>query len=65
LLSAKKLKRLNELARKAKTEGLSEAESQERQVLRQEYLENFRRGFRDQLDHIEVVDDDTESAKLN
>lgn len=49
--------RINELSRKHKTVGLSEAELAERDVLRKKYLENFRRNFRQQLDAIEFVDD--------
>lgn len=56
MLSKEKLDRLNLLARKKKTEGLSEEESSEQQVLRKEYLKNFKDSFRRQLDNIEIVD---------
>ena len=49
-------KRINELARKAKAEGLTEAEKEEQAVLRKEWLEKFRANFRSQLDNIELVD---------
>ncbi|WDL98648.1 DUF896 domain-containing protein [Alicyclobacillus sp. ALC3] len=58
MLEKKKLNRLNELARKSKVEPLTETELVEQQALRNEYLENFRKGFRDQLDHIHLVDKD-------
>lgn len=50
-------KRINELAKKAKSVGLTEAEKAEQQRLRQEYLANFRKKFKAQLDAIEFVDE--------
>lgn len=50
-------KRINELARKAKAEGLTDAEKEEQKILRQEWLKKFRKNFRAQLDHIEIVDE--------
>ncbi|MBN2795359.1 MAG: DUF896 domain-containing protein [Clostridia bacterium] len=63
MLSKEKLARLNFLARKKKSEGLTEDETAEQQVLRQEYLANFKDSFRRQLDNIEIVDpEDTEEG---
>ncbi|SHH00085.1 DUF896 domain-containing protein [Tepidibacter thalassicus] len=56
MLSKEKIDRINYLARKAKTEGLSEIEKREQQKLRKEYLENFRKDFRRKLESIEFVD---------
>jgi uncharacterized protein YnzC (UPF0291/DUF896 family) len=56
MLSKEKLARLNFLARKKKTGELTEAEAAEQQVLRKEYLANFKDSFRRQLDNIEIVD---------
>lgn len=50
-----RIKRINELARKSKTEGLTEEECKEQQILRQEYLEIFRQSFKQQLDSIKIV----------
>ncbi|MBD2869827.1 DUF896 domain-containing protein [Paenibacillus arenilitoris] len=50
--------RINELSRKNKTVGLTDAETAERDELRQQYLSNFRRNFRQQLDNITIVDGD-------
>lgn len=49
-------KRINELARKSKVEGLTEEEKAEQAKLRQEFLVKFRANFRAQLDNIEIVD---------
>ncbi|MDR1068924.1 MAG: DUF896 domain-containing protein [Clostridiales Family XIII bacterium] len=56
MLEKHKMERINELARKQKSEGLSEDEKNEQQTLRQEYLVKFRSVFRKQLEGIEVVD---------
>lgn len=63
MLTKKKLARLNELARKAKQTALTESERIEQQALRQEYLANFRKGFIEQLEHIQVADTDSETTK--
>lgn len=51
------VRRINELARKAKSVGLTESEIEERKVLRQTYIEAMRASLRVQLDSIEFVDD--------
>ncbi|MFC5531885.1 DUF896 domain-containing protein [Cohnella yongneupensis] len=53
----KHIQRINELARKSKAEGLTEAEVVERDRLRKEYLINFKKNFKQQLDQIEVTDE--------
>ncbi|MBB3127883.1 uncharacterized protein YnzC (UPF0291/DUF896 family) [Paenibacillus rhizosphaerae] len=52
------VERINELARKQKESGLTEAEVEERAKLRERYLQNVRRNFRQQLDSIEWVDEE-------
>lgn len=47
-------KRINELARKSKAEGLTEEEKAEQARLRQEFLAKFRANFRAQLENIEI-----------
>ncbi|EJW15679.1 DUF896 domain-containing protein [Paenibacillus alvei] len=54
----KLIARINELARKHKTVGLSEAEMEERAKLREEYLVLFRKQVRNQLDNIRYVEDE-------
>lgn len=56
MVSKEKIDRINALARKSKAEGLTPEEKKEQQELRREYLENFRKSFRAQLDAIEIVD---------
>ncbi len=52
-----RVERINELARKAKTVGLSEEETIERDRLRQEYLAAFRKNLHAQLDNTYLVDE--------
>lgn len=60
MLEKKKIDRINELARKKKSEGLSEEEHREQAELRAEYLESFRKNFRKHLDNVRFVEDMTE-----
>lgn len=55
-MKREKIDRINELAKKAKTVGLTEAEIAEREVLRKEYLAAIRENFRQTLDSIEIID---------
>lgn len=59
-----KIKRINELAHKAKNEGLTAEETMERQVLREEYIQAYRRNLQSQLDSIVVVEKDGSKHKL-
>jgi uncharacterized protein YnzC (UPF0291/DUF896 family) len=52
-----KIGRINELARKSKTTGLTEAEKAEQAALRAEYIEAFKANLRATLDSIEIVDE--------
>lgn len=65
MLNQEKMDRINELAKKAKTEGLTDAEKQEQQALRAEYLEKFRESFRNQLENIEIRYVDEEPGPKN
>lgn len=53
-----KIARINELARKSKAEGLSDAEKKEQQLLRQEFLAAVRRNLKSQLDNIDMQEAD-------
>lgn len=55
-MDERKIQRINELAKKAKAEGLTPAEKEEQQALRKEYLEGYRKNLRAQLDSMVVID---------
>ncbi|MBA4698793.1 MAG: DUF896 domain-containing protein [Ruminococcus sp.] len=57
-MNEQKIKRINELYRKSKAEGLTESEKKEQKVLRQEYIDSFRRNLRGQLDRIDIQEKD-------
>ncbi|QKG84438.1 DUF896 domain-containing protein [Kroppenstedtia pulmonis] len=52
------LQRINTLARKQKTEGLSPKEKEEQAYLRSLYLDEIRGQVKNQLDRIRFVDQD-------
>ncbi|MDQ6418100.1 DUF896 domain-containing protein [Paenibacillus sp. LHD-117] len=54
----KLIARINELSRKNKTVGLTDEETKERDGLRQQYLNNFKANFKQQLDSIKYVEDE-------
>ncbi|ARD49375.1 hypothetical protein SporoP37_15030 [Sporosarcina sp. P37] len=56
MLPEKKMKRINELANKKKTTGLSIEEAKEQTQLRKEYLETFRSGMRETIESVKVID---------
>ena len=53
-----KINRINELARKQKTTGLTPAEKEEQQKLRQEFIATIRMNLRTQLDNIDLQQED-------
>lgn len=59
-----KIDRINFLAKKAKTEGLTDAEKQEQQKLRQEYIAEWRLGMTQVLDNTYIMDDKGNKKKL-
>lgn len=54
-MDKKLIDRINYLSRKSKTDGLTESEKSEQQILRKQYLESFRNNFKKQLDNLEVT----------
>ncbi|MEC1721953.1 DUF896 domain-containing protein [Schinkia azotoformans] len=56
MISKEKLNRINQLSKKAKTEGLTKEETVEQKMLREEYIKNFRKQFKDTLHNVTVVD---------
>ncbi|MEW9078168.1 DUF896 domain-containing protein [Terrisporobacter glycolicus] len=64
MFDQKKLDRINFLAKKNKEEGLTKEELAEREVLRKEYLENFRSHFKSRLENVKVVHSQEEYDEL-
>lgn len=58
------IRRINELAKKAKTEGLTAEEISERDALRKEYIAAVKRNLTAQLDNTYLVDEQGNKRKL-
>ena len=63
-MDQKKIDRINELARKAKIEGLTEAETVERAALRREYIDSVVGNLKGHLDNTYYVDEQGNKEKL-
>ena len=63
-MDQKKIDRINELARKAKTEGLTPEEAEERAVLRREYIDSVVGSLKGHLDCTYIVDEKGNKKKL-
>lgn len=59
-----KIERINELARLAKERELTPEENAQRQTLRREYLEEWRRGAQATLDNVYIKQPDGSVVKL-
>lgn len=57
-MNEQKIARINELYKKSKAEGLTEEEKKEQQILRQEYIANFRANLVNQLNSIDIQEED-------
>ncbi|MCK0470853.1 DUF896 domain-containing protein [Halalkalibacter sp. APA_J-10(15)] len=57
MLSSKQIERINELAKKSKTIGLTDKEAKEQKRLREAYIKTFRQSFKQQLHQVKVVDE--------
>lgn len=56
MISKEKLARINELANKSKRTELTAEEKKEQQELREEYLQNIRGSFKNQMKTMKVID---------
>ena len=56
-MKEERIHRINELAKKAKTEGLTEEERREREMLRREYIDAVKASLTLQLDNTFLVDE--------
>ena len=63
-MDQKGIDRINELARKAKTVGLTEEEAQERAVLRRAYIDSVVGNLKGHLDNTYFVDHQGNKEKL-
>ena len=63
-MTDEKIQRINALAKKAKAKGLTDEEKREQQTLREEYVADFRRSLKAQLDNTVVINPDGTSYKL-
>ena len=63
-MTDEKIARINALAKKAKAEGLTDAEKVEQKQLRDEYIAEYRANLKAQLDNTVVVNPDGSSYKL-
>ncbi len=64
-MTDEKIARINALAKKAKTEGLTDEEKAEQKELRAEYIAGFRQSLKSQLDNTVVINPDGTSYKLH
>ena len=65
-MDEKKIQRINELARKAKSpEGLTEEEIRERTLLRQEYIASVKMSLIGQLENTYIMDEKGNKTKLH
>ncbi len=63
-ITQEKIDRINFLARKSRTEGLSEQELEEQKQLRAEYVAAFRGNLERSLDSIRIVEPDGTKHRL-
>ncbi len=63
-MTQEKINRINELARKQKSVGLTEQEKQEQYVLRREYIESFKQSLVGQLENTYIVEPDGTKRKV-
>ena len=63
-MEQKKIDRINELARKAKAEGLTPEEETERAALRREYIDSVVGSLKGHLDNTYLVDEKGVKTKL-
>ena len=64
MINQEKIDRINALARKAKAEGLSEAETAERDALRKEYVAAVKASLTNHLDNTFLVDEKGNKSPL-
>lgn len=63
-MTQEQIDRINALARKARAEGLTEAEREEQAALRRAYIDSVVGNLKGQLDHTYVMDEKGQKHKL-
>lgn len=63
-MTKEKIDRINELARKQKSEGLTDEEKKEQHELRREYIESFKQSLVAQLENTYIVEPDGTKRKV-
>ncbi|MBO5021238.1 MAG: DUF896 domain-containing protein [Clostridia bacterium] len=63
-MTQEKINRINELARKKKSEGLTDAELREQAILRREYIDGFKASLVSQLENTYIVEPDGTKRKV-
>ena len=63
-MNQNKIDRINELAKKAKTTGLTPKEKEEQQKLRREFIESVKMNLKSQLDNIDIRESDGSVTNL-
>lgn len=63
-MTHEKINRINELAHKSKSVGLTEEEKQEQAVLRREYIDSFKASLVGQLENTYIVDEKGNKRKV-
>ena len=63
-MDPQKIARTNELYRRSKAEGLTDAEKKEQKLLRLEYIEAVRMNLRGQLNNIDIKEKDGSVVNL-
>ncbi len=60
----KLIKRINELAKKSREQGLNDEEKEEQAKLRQEYIRRFRQGMENTLSNVYIMDEKGNKKKV-
>ena len=63
-MTQEKINRINELAHKSKTVGLTDEEKQEQAVLRREYIDSFKASLVGQLENTYIIDEKGNKRKV-
>lgn len=64
MMTQQEIDRINELARKSKTEGLTEEEKIEQKALRVKYINSFKESLEGQLNSLVIVEPDGTKRKV-